>query len=183
LLADLIRRLVIPEGVELLILCDNGESTIGAKRQFLLENATAPWVCFFDDDDLPSPDYFRRIMEVIASANPPEVVGFRLRYFEDDIWLGSAIHSYAAPNIDTPNLPAGGQRQERMPNHLNPVRRELALRAGFPVEKNHGEDADYARALARLNPRETFIDAFLYDYRYRTKRNGEVTNEFPEGRA
>jgi hypothetical protein len=174
----------LPAGAEIMALADKGESSIGAKRNFLLASASAPWVSFHDDDDLPSSDYCARIMSVIngPGAQAVDVVGFRLKYYEDDRLSGTAIHSYRAAQIAIPSsIPEWCHRQERIPNHLNPVRREFALAAGFP-ETNHGEDADYARALERLAPREEFIDAFLYHYYFRHRRNGEVCNEFPKGR-
>lgn len=173
----------MPAGVEILLLSDCGQWSIGRKRQYLLEQSRAEWVSFFDDDDLPSLDYCRRIMEAIGGKDAPDVMGFRLRYYEDGTLCGSAIHSYRAAEIATPpEIPAWCHRQERLPNHLNPVRRAMALKAGFP-DLNHGEDAEYARRLAALNPREAFIDAFLYEYHFRSDRSGERTNAILTGQA
>lgn len=163
---------------------DDGERTIGLKRQMMLEQATARYVCFFDDDDLPAPDYVARIHEVLISDDPPEVVGFRLRYFEDGTLSGLAVHSYDAANIPV-QLPSRGiRRHNRLPNHLNPVLRELALAVGYKTDRNTGEDGDYAQRLAQLRPRprETFLDWHAYDYLYRRKRPGEVTNELRTGK-
>lgn len=161
--------------VQVLTLADAGEWSIGAKRQALLLDATARYVSFVDDDDDVSPEYVPEILAALSGADAPDIVGFRLRYVEDGEWRGAAVHSYAAATIATPAV-RGVKRMERLPNHLNPVRRELALRVGFK-SMNHGEDADYAHRLAAFAPRERFIDAELYTYLYRTHRQGERTNE------
>lgn len=161
-------------GVGVLTLADGGEWSIGAKRQALLLQSTAEYVSYVDDDDDVSPQFVAEVLKALRRG--PDVVGFRLRYVRDGEWCGEAVHSYNAASVVLPPMPRGVKRMERKPNHLNPVRRELALRVGFkPI--NHGEDAAYAEGLAELNPREAFIDAELYTYLYRTNRRGEVTNE------
>ena len=169
-------------GVQALALEDEGELTIGEKRQSLLASATAEYVCFIDDDDLVSTDYVRRIYAALTATDPPDVVGFRLRYFEGAAMAGVAIHSYRAAEIPA-HAPPGCHRQERIPNHLNPVRRELALRVGYK-RLNFGEDADYSKRLSELKPREVFIDGYLYDYIFRhpDTRRHERTNEQRTGR-
>lgn len=175
----------IRPGVQALYLSDDGELSIGAKRQALLCAASAEFVSFIDDDDLVSPDYVPRIWAALSATHPPDVVGFRLRYFEGDTLAGVAVHSYRAAEIPAFAKP-GVHRQDRQPNHLNPVRRALALKAGGYKPLNFGEDADYAARLAALKPqpREVFIDGYLYDYLYRhpDKRRGERTNERLTGR-
>lgn len=147
---------------------DAGEMSIGMKRQAMILGATAEWVSFVDDDDIVPLDYCKRQASVMFGANPPDVVGFRLGYFVDGVRSGEAIHSYRAAEIPTPNL-GNGIRFNRLPNHLNPTRRELAVKAGYR-DMRTGEDGDYARRLADLKPRETFLDAEMYQYLYRTER-------------
>jgi hypothetical protein len=150
--------------VRILQLTDDGQVSIGTKRQRMLEAATAAYVSFVDDDDLVSPGYCARVLEVLGGTRPPDVVGFRLRHFVDGRLEGYAIHSYSAKTLPPPvGAVEWWNRHDRDPNHLNPVRRVLALRAGYR-DMRFGEDADYAERLAKLNPREVFIDAPLYDY-------------------
>lgn len=147
---------------------DAGELSIGVKRQLMLESATAEFLSFVDDDDMVPHDYCERQAAIIFGKNPPDVVGFRLGYVVDDVRSGEAVHSYRAAEIPTPNL-GKGTRFNRLPNHLNPVRRELAIKAGYR-DMRTGEDGDYARRLAELKPREFFLDAEMYEYLYRTER-------------
>lgn len=167
----------LSERVEAVTLADEGELSIGAKRQAMLEQATAEWVSFHDDDDIPGPQYVSAVLGVIDSPDPPDVVGFLLRYYVDGREAGAAVHSYTA---ETYQLPVQARRvrwrrMNRLPNHLNPVRRDLALRVGF-ADKDHGEDSDYARRLAELNPREAFVPEYLYSYDYRRNRGDELTH-------
>ena len=56
----------------------------------------------------------------------------------------------------------------RMPNHLNPVRRELALKAPF-LNINHGEDREYSKNMREHLKTQVMIDEpHLYYYQYRT---------------
>ena len=51
----------------------------------------------------------------------------------------------------------------RTPNHISPVKRELALQAGFP-EIAFGEDHEYSKRLLPLLKTETIIKENLYHY-------------------
>lgn len=171
------------EGVEILTLEDDGERTIGEKRQALLEQSTAPWVCFFDDDDLPSDDYVSRIVPVLQ-AGECDLVGFNQLQYQDGRLRQIHALSYDQDNLPG-GLPRGVGRGRREPNHLCPVRRELALRVGFPKDRNAGEDSAYAVGLLRLRPqpREHFIPSVLYEYHYRSQARRprdevETTNEY-----
>ena len=53
----------------------------------------------------------------------------------------------------------------RNPNHLSPVKRELALKTGFP-EINYAEDRDYSARLLPLLKSEVYIDGPIYYYLY-----------------
>ncbi len=166
--------------VTVLVLEDNGQASRGEKRQQLLQAAWADYVSFVDDDDMLPSWHVKRVLHVLDSGDPPEVVGFRLRYFVDDEIRGYALHSYKCESMPNPSeFPEWHERHNRFPNHLNPIRREIALEVGFRAEMDSGEDGDYARRLARRTPRarEQFINADLYDYLVRTKRPGEVTYE------
>jgi hypothetical protein len=52
--------------IEVLCDIDNGEVSIGSKRQKLLNSAVGDYVCFVDDDDLVSEDYVDLILDKIT---------------------------------------------------------------------------------------------------------------------
>ena len=58
----------------------------------------------------------------------------------------------------------------RYPNHITPIKRELAVKIKFP-NKTLGEDFDYATALkkAKLLKTEEVIKLPIYHYQYRKK--------------
>jgi hypothetical protein len=59
-----------------------------------------------------------------------------------------------------------GATHVRPPNHLNPVRRELALQVGF-LSATKGEDIDFSQRLRPLLKKEVSAgDAPLYMYWY-----------------
>lgn len=169
-LERLMRRLRPQLGlrVEVYTLSDEGAEKIGEKRQRLLEKATEPYVCFVDDDDLVSDDYVSCILRALDEK--PDVVGFRLRYYEDGKLRGLSLHSLQCKKWETQTNNGGVHLHFRTPNHLNPVRRELALAIGYPP-KNNGEDSDYSERLYKRfgqTMKEAFIDKFLYQYYYRS---------------
>ena len=165
--------------VELLKLRDDGEQTIGAKRQRLLESAVTPFVAFVDDDDLVAPDYCQRIISGIREHDP-DVIGFRLAQFDDGDLSARTIHSVTAKSWHSQWIPGQLPQHYRTPNHLNPVRREMALSIGYDDTRNWGEDSLYSEQLFERYPdmREHFIDAELYLYYRRSAqfREGERVN-------
>jgi len=186
--------------VEIVTDVDNGEVAIGAKRNRLLSRSVGRYLCFFDDDDLPAPDYVSRLRGAIKQG--PDCVGFYVRRLQRPF----PGHPFKLIGIGKHTIENGWQPTEkpmgavdvrrfatdqegddlfwfiRPPNHLTPVRREIALATRFP-EKNIGEDRDYATSmmLNGLLKTEVFIDGEpMYDYLLRdhSERNlaGEVVH-------
>lgn len=164
-LNDLITRKT--ESVELIALSDNKEMSIGAKRQKLLELASGDFVVYFDDDDAPSPDYVRLILDAITpdvdcigmnvymttNGKNPQKCCHRLKY---KVW---------ANKVD-------GWDYVRNITHFNPVLRSVALRVGFK-DLRFGEDKLYSDGVSRLLRKEAYIEPSLFHYRYTntTKHN------------
>lgn len=156
----------LTDDVELLIDADNGEIPIGAKRNCLLNNARGDHVCFVDDDDQIAANYVALILEALATG--PDCVGFKLAYYVNHRPKGVAIHSLRYERYGQQRTP-GGMLYERTPNHLNPIRREIALSVGFP-ELNHGEDSDFAQRVRPLLETEVFVDEVLYHYLFNSRK-------------
>ncbi len=142
--------------VEMLILPDNGEQTIGAKRNTLLEGATGDYVAFIDDDDMISKDYVEKVLAALE-GNPDcaSLDGYvywrdgRKRLFKHSIEYTSW---YTSNDIDY-----------RMPSHLNAIKREYALQVRFQ-EINHGEDHQYSKDLRQYLKTEGKVDGVIYYY-------------------
>jgi glycosyltransferase involved in cell wall biosynthesis len=183
----LMRRLApqLSPRVEVFTLEDEGAETIGAKRQRMIEACDSRYLCFVDDDDLVHTDYCELILK--ALDEDPDVVGFRTNYYEDGKLHGHGVISVLAKKWHSTPAPRRGDKPThwRTPNHLSPVRREMALSIGFP-SLMHGEDADYSIRMFKKYPtmREKFIGTItddgynrlvcegpaMYEYFYRTPK-------------
>ena len=146
------------EATEILVLTDNRRRTIGQKRNDLLAMAQGDYVCFVDDDDTVSDDYMASLPAGIAT-------GADCITFDVAVSLNGSQPFPMTFSKDFPerrNLPGVW---ERWPNHLCPVKAELARTVGFP-DWRVGEDADYAERLRPLLKTEHRIDRVLYHYDY-----------------
>jgi glycosyltransferase involved in cell wall biosynthesis len=157
------------EEAQLIVFEDNRESSIGAKRNALLSFAEGEYVCFVDDDDIVSDDYVDLILDAIEKR--PDVVGIHLLHFEDGVHKGLTYHSlkydhwWDEVNKDNPQL----KNYYRNPNHLNPVRKEYAVRTMFP-EINMGEDKQYSMGILKYLKTESYIERPIYTYLFRTTK-------------
>lgn len=161
LMGNLYRQTEYCPEVEILVDA-NMVYNIGAKRNKLLDKAKGEFIIFADDDDRVSPDYVKEILKAIKTK--PDCVGI------------SGHISFNGGNRKQWHISKeyGSWYEERgiyyrTPNHISPVRRELALQAGFP-EIAFGEDAEYSRRLLPLLKTETIIPGNLYHYDYRTDK-------------
>lgn len=158
-----IRGIMMPRWVEILVDIDAGAVSIGEKRQRLLERARGKYVAFIDDDDWVACDYVRRVLSALATEpDCASLVGVMTTNGENPERFEHALKYETWTKV--------GDVHVRCPNHLNAVRRELALKVGF-VAKSFGEDADYSMRLRPLLKTEGSTgDAPLYFYWYRSKK-------------
>lgn len=151
------------DNVEICFISDNKEISIGKKRQKLLEMAKGEWIVFFDDDDQPSNNYIRLIMDGVVSDQDADCMGIHGTMTTNgrnpQTWchvLGETWrngnkgekHTYYRPII-----------------HFNPCKRLLALKAGFK-DMNFGEDKDYSNRLNRYVRKQYMIESPLFHYQY-----------------
>ena len=146
------------DDVEVLVEVDNKEITTGEKRNNLLERARGEYVAFVDDDDHVSPHYVNSILKAVRGN--PDCVGFTGHiHFKRRNQTNKFIHS-----LKYKEWYSDGQIYYRNPNHLNPVKRELALQVLFP-HITSGEDKDYSMRLLSLLKTEKYIDTpVMYFY-------------------
>ena len=163
--------------VEILVREDDGDETVGCKRNKLLYQAVGRYVVFIDDDDMVPEDYVDTILAAIgggqnqrlvwdpetdkiaeSDVDAPDVVGF----------FGHMITNGGEPEVFDHSIKfrewsTKGKKFLRCPNHTNPVRRELALETRFP-EIDIGEDRDYSLRLMPLLRTEVYVDKCMYIY-------------------
>jgi len=150
------------DNVAIQTVCDFGEMSVGAKRNKLLDIATGDYIAFVDDDDMVSDTYVADILA--ATADNPDcttLVGQLAKRAPDWSIVPGAVfkHSTAYQGWYT----GADGVYYRTPNHLNPVRREIAQAVRFR-DIRFGEDADYSRRIRPLLKTEGKIDRLMYTY-------------------
>lgn len=147
----------LTEEVEV-ILDGSMDYNIGTKRNRLLAKASGEYVVFIDDDDSVSPEYVQLILGAIKSK--PDCVGtsgvIAINGNIPKQWHISKVYKYWHES---------GGVYYRTPNHISPVRRELAVETGF-ADMSFGEDADYSKRLFPLLKTEVVIPDNIYNYIY-----------------
>jgi glycosyltransferase involved in cell wall biosynthesis len=161
LFAELLKQ---AQGKEVEIIADSNMTiTTGAKRNNLIRLAKGEYVVFVDDDDTVSVDYVNSILTALESK--PDAVGFKG-------WITTNGRNKMAWKIskDLPYMQKGNTYL-RYNNHLSPMKKEIAEKIGYP-DATFGEDFDFAKRLheAKLIKTEVFIDKFLYNYNFVTKK-------------
>jgi glycosyltransferase involved in cell wall biosynthesis len=151
-------------GDEVEVLVDDSEHlSIGTKRNNLLLRAKGNYIAFCDDDDLLVNNYVDLVLKAIETN--PDCVGMRGILQDEGKHQGLFEHSLKHKDWFQQD---GDVRWCRPPNHLNPVKREHALKAMF-TDKNCGEDFDYSMALKPFLKTEVFIEEPIYLYRHHSK--------------
>lgn len=139
--------------------------SLGENRQRMLDSATAEYCNFIDDDDLVAPDYIRTIYPLLNR----DYVGFQLQMYMDRAKCKLAHHSL---RYDSWHEDDSGFYRDI--SHLNPIRRELAMKAKF--EGGVGEDhrwADAIRATGCVRT-ERFIPRPMYYYFCRSDKSAQA---------
>jgi len=141
--------------------------TTGQKRNHLLRCANGKYTWFIDDDD----EIVEGALELVLAAllKNPDVVSFNGYMTTDGThrvdWEIRLGHPYKAVQKD------GKEYYLRHPNHISPIRRELALQVKFP-HQNQREDYEWAMGMLNsgLLKTQEIIDTPVYHYKFRTNK-------------
>lgn len=136
-------------------LWNHGERPIAQVRQDLLAHSRADYVCFVDDDDLVAENYVAAILPLLDGV---DYVGFSMSM---DFLRGRLSHHSLRYGswYDTTDT------SYRDITHLNPIRRDLALRGSFahePSAQHYGEDQVWAEQVRSLVKTEHVVSQVLY---------------------
>lgn len=146
--------------IEVLILTDNKQRTIGAKRQALLNLAQGEYIAFLDDDDIPCVNYVVHFLEFIRMFTHYDVVTFKQyvringEQFPLTFRFGHEVNEEPNKNGFT-----------RPPWHVCFWRREVVQHCTFP-DSNYGEDWAWAEQANKCAKTSYHIDEFMMTYVY-----------------
>lgn len=158
----------LTKDIEIIYEIDNGQKSIGKKRNEALLKATGEYICYIDDDDIVSNDYVDKILEALKTK--PDCVGINLLHFNDNILGGLTYHSIKYRTwFEQYESNIRLMRYYRNPNHLNPVKKEHALKVMFP-EISMGEDKEYSKNILQYLQTEKHIIEPIYYYLYRRNK-------------
>jgi len=161
----------VSQPVDILVETDDGQVSIGAKRNSLLDTASRKYLCYIDDDDMVDGSYISRILsriksyETLNSGDSPDCVGI-CGYIRGGSKHGWQFrHSITVTNWCKDK---SAMIYFRTPNHLNPIKSEYAKQCRFP-ESSWGEDRAYSDQVRPFLKTEVFIGHPLYYYQMGNK--------------
>jgi glycosyltransferase involved in cell wall biosynthesis len=142
--------------VELILNVDNGEKTIGEKRNELIQKANGEYSCFVDDDDMVSDDYIYRILTAIQTHQPDccGIEGYIYETKKPKLFIHSIKYNEWYHSNNT---------YYRYPNHLNPIKTDLIKNIGFE-NISHGEDKIFSDKIKNILKTEFYIKGVIYHY-------------------
>lgn len=141
---------------------DNDTSIdIGTKRNRMMATIDTEYMAFFDDDDMPGPNYIKHLMEGInKGVDCCSLTGIITTDGKDP---KKFIHSIKYDNLFT----GDDGIFYRPPMHINCMKTEHARKAVFP-EWRFSEDSKWAMDLqaTRVLKTEHEIEEVIYNYLY-----------------
>ena len=145
----------LSDDIELIIDSDNGERTIGHKRNDLLAKATGDYVVFIDDDDRVTSCYIAEIMAGIAQG--VDVVCVNAIHTIDGHSPKAVIDKPYQNWCETPNAYLRGVQWR------DAVKREIAVSVPYPNIR-FGEDRAWTIAMEATGLIKTWREAVKPTY-------------------
>lgn len=160
--------------IEIISLCDNGEMSIGNKRNALNELAKGKYVVQWDDDDWIMDGGIDMIMQGINED--VDVISFN-QWCNIEQWGKlKNFHKYCSIKFAPPNnkIDYDNAIINFTPDQKNVIKTELVKKIKF-YDINHGEDSYFMRDILPLLKTEYRIDKFIYLY---LNRGNETMDPF-----
>lgn len=136
--------------VEVVFFKDNQTHNVGYKRNKLIEASKGEYVCFVDDDDKVHENYVKILYDALKTN--PDCVSCTGTTYKPNKEPFNFVHSLKYHKAFKENNVAYSPVY-----HLNPVRREYAIKAKFP-DQNYNEDTTWARRLYDLKLLKTEVE-------------------------
>ena len=163
LITELLRQRASNPEVQILSYIDNKQFSTGYKRLALINEAKGKYIIFIDDDDWIEPYYIEELLKAAESDAD---------CFAINGWMttngGQRIDWRLSKDNPNKTIYENGKPVYlRTTNHITAVKREIALKGGFP-DKSNAEDAEYSRSIHKYLKTEYVIEKPLYHYRFST---------------
>jgi glycosyltransferase involved in cell wall biosynthesis len=142
-LADVRRQIAeTPEiRVEVLWESDNGELTLGAKRNVLVDRCQGKYHCFIDDDDVLAPYFLRTFVPMIQSRIDYDCASFVGAHYHAGKFMKLFNHSLLYKDwFETP------ERYYRCPSPMNLIKTSIARQVRYKDIRNT-EDHEFSMRL------------------------------------
>jgi glycosyltransferase involved in cell wall biosynthesis len=161
--------------VEIVVLEDNREKSIGEKRNILLSRAAGDFLVFIDDDDRVSDDYVKQVLEAIHKNPDADCIVYDCICTIDAHKPTGGREFYCKYGIEyeyTKLEPWGPHNSYKRPvreewfgkpAHTMVYRSEIAKQCSFP-HKNTGEDFDWVSQVWPKVRKQVRIEQVLYYY-------------------
>lgn len=156
------------EDVEIIVVKDNKQNTIGAKREYMYSIANGLYSQMTDDDDELAPNAIHLILEAIRSSPDVDCITF-----EEHIDIDGKIQrsNHSLKYADWANG-TDGFDYVRTPFMKSVIKTEIAKSVPIPHIR-FGEDHQWAQALKSHLKTEFHIDQQLYKYIHRSSNHNE----------
>ena len=146
------------------------EITIGEKRNNLLDKSSGKFIVFIDDDDDVMDYYIEQIVQTIEEHPLIDCIGI------------NGIITFAGANErkwyiskDYGRWYESANEYFRTPNHISPIKREIAMLVKFPL-LNNSEDFIYSMGVLPYLKHEIKITHPMYHYKFSTPIPPSVTD-------
>lgn len=186
LYSELMRQMIkhrLTGKIQIKELLDDGSAPIGWKRNKLNIECNGHYVVHFDDDDFPHEDYCIDLVTAIEKNYGVDLITFDLELTTNgERPERMYCHHKYTTNHQFQNADSKLHYRERMPSHINVIKREKAIEHAFLVynkkdaknrkeRADNGSDVHYSLDMVRDKTLKTFfhIDKVLYYYKYKNK--------------
>ena len=147
------------QGVDVAAYSDDKEISIGAKRQFFVENCDYEYMVQIDDDDVVAEDYIVKVVDALKEK--PDCVG----YLEEVCFDGVKKIAHHSSRWDDWKDNFEGWDYVRTIFCKDVIKTSIVKQIGFK-DLRFGEDYDFAQRLhaSGLIKKEVFINEVMYYY-------------------
>lgn len=125
--------------IEVLYESDNGELTLGAKRNVLISRASGKYCCFVDDDDVISPNFLKTFLPMLNSDY--DCASFVGAYYYKGKFIKLFYHS-----LDVKEWYETEDRFWRSPSPLNMIKTDICRAVPYADIRNT-EDHEFSKRL------------------------------------